>query len=231
MLRTCQDWSLDARLLTSWTEGEGKPRNYSHTLLTLTGKILVSAAQWEKCLPFLSWAGWLVWLGLDIHWVDVTLMGPDLWLACSPLGLYSSPLYTGRTSHRKQHQEVERWRGGALGSLSSPQSYQNFLPTILVLQRLSRGCDISTNTWRRRGQYLINKQTELIPSPQNIQGWQFYLFQNTFYPSFRIQTFNASCWKVFPFLKVIASCIILQNIIIHRVDSIFLVVLLLLKPS
>ena len=36
---------------------------------------------------------------------------------------------------------------------------------------------------------------------------------------------------LFPVLKVIATCIILQNIIIHRVDSIFLVVLLLLKPS
>lgn len=121
------------------------------------------------------------------------------WDCTAPLCTLAGP-HTGNNTRR--------WRGGALGSLSSPQSYQNFLPTILVLQRLSRGCDISTNTWRRRGQYLINKQTELIPSPQNIQGWQFYLFQNTFYPSFRIQTFNASCWKVFPFLKVIKQNVV-----------------------
>ena len=36
---------------------------------------------------------------------------------------------------------------------------------------------------------------------------------------------------LFPVLKVIASSIILQNIIIHLVDSIFQVVLLMLQPS
>ena len=131
MLKTRQDWSLDARL----SQAELKVKESPETIL-----ILSSNSNWENNSQRSSVgviitvsichsaAGLGVLVGLTgtlLYRVEVTVMGSDLWLACSSLALYTA-LCTLDRPHTGN--KDRRWSTtGLLDWLSSRESYQNFL--------------------------------------------------------------------------------------------------------